>query len=116
MRLAHYWGVIPKHYQKLTDINEEEPYMLIKTMIHVLNVKKESYTDRDGNVRDSFRVTYSQNNDEIVGTLVVREDIYKQLERNKDYELTGEYRSTKSGNYISWSSAKVIPSISKTVL
>ena len=118
MKLAHYWGVIPKHYRKLKDKYEEDHFMLIRTFVHILSVQKQSYTDREGNTRDSFRITFSQDSDNIVGTIVVREDVYNSVERGKDYELTGEYRTTRTGNYISWISAKLISSASipKTTL
>lgn len=116
MKIAHFWGVIPKHRKILQSKYEEDIYMLIKSLIHVLSVQKQNYTDREGNIRDSFRVTFSQDNDNIVGTIVVREDLYNSVERGKDYELFGEYRTTKSGSYIVWTSAKLASSVAKTTL
>lgn len=115
-KIAHPWGVIPKHRKILKSKYEEDFFMLIRTFIHVLSVQKQNYTDREGNIRDSFRVTFSQDNDNIVGTIVVREDLYNSVERGKDYELFGEYRTTKSGSYIVWTSAKLASSVAKTTL
>ena len=82
--------------------------MLIRTYVKVLSTKKESYTDKDGNPREAYKITFSQNNDEIVGGFNAGKDLFDSLERGKEYELTGEYKQTRTGgNYISWSYAKL---------
>ena len=53
---------------------EEEIYMLIKTYIHVLNLKKEDFVDVEGSKRESFKVNYSQSDGEVVGSLTVRKE------------------------------------------
>lgn len=116
MKLAYYWGVIPKHKKILKCKYEEDIFMLVRTFIHVLSLQKQTYTDREGNLRDSFHVTYSQDNHNKVGIITVREDLYNSVERGKDYELFGEYRTTKSGTYIVWTSAKLASSVAKTTL
>ena len=103
MRLAPYWGALPRHWP----LEEGDMYMIVRSYMKVLNVKVESYTDRDGNLRDAFKVTFSQNNDEIVGVFTARKELYDTLEKGKEYEITGEYRQTRSGNYISWSYARL---------
>ena len=103
MRLAPYWGILPTHWP----LEEGETHMLVRSCIKVLNIKTESYPDKDGNQRVAYKVTFSQNNDEIVGVFTARKELYDTLEKGKEYEITGEYRQTRSGNYISWSYARL---------
>lgn len=80
--------------------------MILKTVIKLLNVKRTKYTGRDGVERESFKITFSQDDDNIVGEANVNEGIFNAVEKGKEYELVGEYRQTKNGNYISWTAAK----------
>lgn len=80
--------------------------MLVKTAFKVLNAKSNKYTGRDGVERESFKVTFSQDDDNVVGETNVNEEVFNSVEKGKEYELTGEYRQTKNGNYISWITVK----------
>ena len=110
MRLIKHWGAIPNHTEK------GESYMLIKTTMKILSKKNGSFTAKDGNQRRSYRVTYSQNEDEIVGDINVRQDVFDILEKGKEYDLVGEYLTTKNGNYIAWQSAKPVSPNNKGIL
>lgn len=103
MRLAPYWGVLPRHWP----LEEGENYMFVRSYIKVLNTKTESYMDKDGNLREAYKVTFSQNNDEVVGVFTAKRELYETLEKGREYEITGEFRQTRTGNYISWSYAKL---------
>lgn len=63
--------------------------------------------DKDGNLREAYKVTFSQNNDEVVGVFTAKRELYETLEKGREYEITGEFRQTRTGNYISWSYAKL---------
>lgn len=93
---------IPQHKRFIKNEEEEELYMLIKTYIHVLNLKKEDFVDAEGSKRESFKVNYSQSDGEVVGSLTVRKEIFDKLSKGGDFEIGGEYRQTRNGNYISW--------------
>lgn len=90
--------------------------MLVKTQIKVLNVKHTTYKDKNGMERDSFKLTYSQDDDNIVGEINVRQTVYDSVEKSKEYELIGEYMTTRNGNYISWTDAKLALNGGKTLL
>lgn len=82
--------------------------MIIKTEANILSKKTSSYTGKDGTTRNTYHLNYSQQNDEIVGTLSVREDIFNMCEKGKHYELVGEYRTSSNGNFISWQAVKPV--------
>lgn len=83
--------------------------MLIKSEIKMLNKKSNKYTGKDGVERESFKITFSQDDDNIVGDMNVKQNIYDIMEKGKEYEVIGEYLTTKNGNYTSWFSAKPLP-------
>ncbi|WP_288361535.1 hypothetical protein [uncultured Bacteroides sp.] len=99
MKLIKYFGVIPNN-------RKGEITMIVKTLVKILNVKSNKYTGRDGVERESFKVTFSQDDDNIVGEANVSQEVFNAVEKGKEYELTGEYRQTKNGNFISWTTAK----------
>lgn len=88
--------------------------MLMKTVVKILNVKHHRYTGRDGVERESFKVTVSQDDDNVIGEATVSQEVFNTVEKGKEYELTGEYRQTKNGNFISWTTAKPLLNIGKT--
>lgn len=106
MKLIKYFGVIPNK-------RKGEITMIVKTLAKILNVKSNKYTGRDGVERESFKVTFSQDDDNIVGEANVSQEVFNTVEKGKEYELTGEYRQTKNGNFISWTTAKPLLNTSK---
>lgn len=110
MYLVRNFGAI-KHAMK-----GEYNSMRVTTIIKTLNKKNGKYTARDGSERESFKVTYSQEDDNIVGEMTVRKDAFDMIEKGKEFELLGEYVITKTGNYITWVSAKPIINNGKAVL
>lgn len=80
--------------------------MIVKTFVKILNVKRNKYIGKDGVERESFKITFSQEDDNIVGEANVSQEVFNAVEKGKEYELTGEYRQTRNGNYISWTAAK----------
>ena len=90
--------------------------MLIKTTLKILSKKNSSFTAKDGSERQSYKATYSQNQDEIVGDINVRRDVFDILEKGKEYDLVGQFITTKNGNYIAWQSAKPVSPNNKGIL
>lgn len=88
--------------------------MILKTFMKILSAKSSKYTGRDGVERESFKVTFSQDDDNIVGEANVSQEVFNTVEKGKEYELTGEYRQTKNGNFISWTTAKPLLNTGKT--
>ncbi|MEQ2424480.1 hypothetical protein [Enterocloster hominis (ex Hitch et al. 2024)] len=88
--------------------------MIVKTLMKTLSAKSTKYTGRDGVERESFKVTFSQDDDNIVGEANVSQEVFNTVEKGKEYELTGEYRQTKNGNFISWTTAKPLLNTGKT--
>lgn len=82
--------------------------MFIQAVLRILSKKEKPFTAKDGSLRTTYSLNYSQLDDEIVGTISVSENIFNSCEKGKIYELTGEYRSSSNGNFISWQSAKVL--------
>lgn len=81
--------------------------MRLNTTAFILNKKQTEYTGKDGVVRQSYKVTISQDNNNIISELSVNSEIFQVLEQNKSFDLICEYRSTKSGgNYLVVISAK----------
>lgn len=80
--------------------------MIVKTFVKILNVKRNKYIGKDGVERESFKITFSQEDDNIVGEANVSQEVFNAVEKGKEYELTGEYRQTRNGNYISWTATK----------
>ncbi len=112
MKLTKNWGAIPNHPKK-----EEENYLMnVKTTIKVLNKKSNPFTTKDGQDRVNFRLTYSQDNDDIVGEANVREEVYAAVEKGCVYELLGNYLTTRNGKYVVWVSAKPVSNNDKAVL
>ena len=64
--------------------------MIVKTLAKILNVKSNKYTGRDGVERESFKVTFSQDDDNIVGEANVSQEVFIAVEKGIVYELTGE--------------------------
>lgn len=88
--------------------------MILKTFMKILSAKSSKYTGRDGVERESFKVTFSQDDDNIVGEANVSQEVFNTVEKGKEYELTGDYRQTKNGNFISWTTAKPLLNTGKT--
>lgn len=107
MKLIKYFGVIPNK-------RKGEITMIVKTLMKTLSAKSTKYTGRDGVERESFKVTFSQDDDNIVGEANVSQEVFNTVEKGKEYELTGEYRQTKNGNFISWTTAKPLLNTGKT--
>lgn len=110
MKLIKYFGVIPNNRDRKGEI-----IMILKTYVKILNVKCNKYTGRDGIERESFKIAISQDDDNIIGEANVSQEVFNTVEKGKEYELTGEYRQTKNGNYISWTAAKPLLNNGKAV-
>lgn len=112
MRLVRHWGAIASHRE-----NEEEiSYMLIRTGIKVLNKKSSKYMAKDGTERESLKVTFSQDDDNIVGEINVRPNVYEAVEKGKEYTLDGEFHVTKGGSYITWHTVnRMVPGSKDTI-
>jgi vesicle coat complex subunit len=102
MKISRQFGALPKHHISESEIK----YMLLETSIKVLSKKINNFKAQDGTERESYRITFSQENDEIVGDINVKKEIYDFVEKARMYDLTGEYRTTRNGNFISWISVK----------
>ena len=101
MKLIKHFGVIPNSKNRKGEIT-----MIVKTVVKILNVKSNKYTGRDGIERESFKITFSQDNDNIVGEANVSQEVFNTVSKGSEQELTGEYRQTKNENFISWIAAK----------
>jgi len=84
--------------------------MNLMTTVFLLNKKENEYTARDGSLKQSYRITVSQESNSIIAELPVSRDLYQILEPNKNYDIACEYRSTKNGNYLTVLSAKLAKS------
>ncbi len=75
--------------------------MRVNTTALILNKKQTEYTAKDGSLRQSYKVTVSQDNNNIISEMSVNSEIYQTLEQGKLFDLICEYRSTRSGgNYL----------------
>lgn len=75
--------------------------MRLSTTTLILNKKQTEYTARDGSLKQSYKVTVSQDNNNIISEVSVNSEIYQILEQGKLFDLICEYRSTRSGgNYL----------------
>lgn len=89
--------------------------MILKTSAKILNTKRNRFTGKDGIEHESFKLTFSQDDDNIIGEANVSQEVFNTVEKGKEYELTGEYRQTRNGNYISWTAAKPLLNNSKVM-
>ncbi|MEY8356729.1 hypothetical protein AALB39_25725 [Lachnospiraceae bacterium 54-53] len=80
--------------------------MKLSTTVFLLNKKENEYTARDGSLKQSYRITISQENNSIIAELPVNQELYQTLEPNRNFDVVCEYRSTKNGNYLTVLSAK----------
>ena len=76
MKLIKHFGVIPNSKNRKGEIT-----MIVKTVVKILNVKSNKYTGRDGIERESFKITFSQDNDNIVGEANVSQEVLIQYLR-----------------------------------
>lgn len=90
--------------------------MILKTFVKTLNAKSSKYIGRDGVERQSFKITFSQDDDNVIGEATVNQEVFNMVEKGKDYELTGEYRQTKNGNFIMWTAAKPLVNNGKATI
>ena len=96
------FGIVPSKYNRTGEI-----IMRLSTTALILNKKQTEYTAKDGSVKQSYKVTISQDNNNIISELSVNSEIFQTLIQGKDFELICEYRSTRSGgNYMVVISAK----------
>ena len=82
--------------------------MNISANIKCLNKKVNDYTNKEGIQKEVRKILCSQDNDEVLTEIYVSQSVYDTIEKGKDYELIGEYRSTRNGNYIIWQSAMLV--------
>lgn len=95
---------------------ENQRFLEVKATVKVLKKKVSTYSGRDGSAKLGYRLVYSQQDNDTVGELNIRQDIYDLVERDKEYDIYGEYVTTRTGNYITWSTAQPISNNSKTIL
>ena len=74
--------------------------MKVLIPIKVLGKSKSPWTTKDGEERFSYKINYLQNNGEIIGTISVPENIFNQIENEKEYVLSGIFSTGKNGGYI----------------
>ena len=111
MKLIKYFGSIPNSKNRKGDL-----LMILKTFVKTLNAKSSKYIGRDGVERQSFKITFSQDDDNVIGEATVNQEVFNMVEKGKDYELTGEYRQTKNGNFIMWTAAKPLVNNGKATI
>lgn len=81
--------------------------MILKATCLILSKKRSEYTARDGQAKQAYRVTISQEDNSVIAELPLNEEIYQALEKNKSYDLECIYRvSRNGGNYLMVLSAK----------
>lgn len=85
------FGAVPSYSRK------GEIIMHLNTTTFILNKKQTEYTARDGSVKQSYKVTVSQDNNNIISELSVNSDIFQTLVQGREFDLICEYRSTRSG-------------------
>lgn len=90
--------------------------MYINTIFKCLSKKVTKYTSKEGVEKESYKITYSQNNDDVVGETNVPFFIYETMTKGNEFTMTGEYRTTRNGNYIAWQSAKLADASHKALL
>lgn len=96
MHLTKDFGAVPSKYSRTGEI-----IMRVNTTALILNKKQTEYTAKDGSLRQSYKVTVSQDNNNIISEMSVNSEIYQTLEQGKLFDLICEYRSTRSGgNYL----------------
>lgn len=103
MKLTKQWGALPDHSN-----DKEKTQMIVKSELRILNKKEGQYTAKDGSPRVSHKITYSQNDDDIVGEMSMRKEVFDSISKGGLFEVTFEYLTTKNGNYLSALNAKAI--------
>lgn len=82
--------------------------MLVEAIIVVLSKIEKEGTRKDGSAYKLRTLNISQKDNEIIGAISVREEIFNICEKGSTYRLIGEYRTSPNGNYISWSNAVAV--------
>lgn len=82
--------------------------MRLNTTALILNKKETEYTAKDGSLKQSYKATISQDNNNIISELSVNSEIFQTLIQGKEFDLICEYRSStrSGGNYMIVISAK----------